>query len=697
MALPNVQSSISRLRNLRSKSTSSPSRSGSTSRSPSPLPSMSSPSTREIGTLIVVVLKANHLPNKRHIGKQDPYCVVTVNGQKQRTKALKKGGQHPEWDEELRFKVYEEEIPPPTDGSGNPPTPPPKDGKPVNKIQGGTKMRLACFADDLREPDFIGETDVDLTEVLTKGETDEWFTLMNRDRFAGKVYLELTFWSNDPPPQKKATPTPVANRHDYGGQGSFVPSGEQPHSQNRIVSTGALHDHHRRLSESIRPSSSMLDLYQPPYERNHNSAIETLNHGFGELSAGEPRRSDTYPPAQNGYRAPSPAGYSAFSSQPSHVYEASISSSSTYSYDRPVTPTGPSNFRPRTSMSSQQLPFPSQPPYQADYDSSSTGYRPSPPARGPRYSIPASSSGFVPLSNSSGFSTLSSLPSEPSGFAPPVSHTPTSAPYNTHFNPNSYSPAPPHTPAPGSYLTGASSNFYDNGPLPEAQYPQYGAASAPPQHLPPPPPSNGPLLPQSAPPMPYGTYNAGLPDVSPLPHSSSLSSSSGPGGSRPLPTPQGPSFNNIPASASQPLGSYSPSGLAPPFPNGFPSVPPPPPLQPSHSSSPISQSPRSHSPSTEGHYEAGPPLPRPPPQPPYSSQPPHRRASLPVPPAGGSSRVGFQQLPPPPPPLDYHNIPPPPLPPSHSGHMYHPGPPPQPPAPLNGYSQPPTSISYGGY
>ncbi len=73
-------------------------------------------------------------------------------------------------------------------------------------------MKLACYADDSREPDLIGESKVDLTEVLTKGETDgkfyyvheelnvhnisDWFTLTNKDKFAGKVYLELTFWSN---------------------------------------------------------------------------------------------------------------------------------------------------------------------------------------------------------------------------------------------------------------------------------------------------------------------------------------------------------------------------------------------------------------------------------------------------------------------------------------------------------------------
>lgn len=56
---------------------------------------------------------------------------------------------------------------------GTPPPPPPKkeDRGPV-KIKGGRSMGLACFAEDVREPDLIGETKVDLTEVLTKGETD---------------------------------------------------------------------------------------------------------------------------------------------------------------------------------------------------------------------------------------------------------------------------------------------------------------------------------------------------------------------------------------------------------------------------------------------------------------------------------------------------------------------------------------------
>lgn len=41
-------------------------------------------------------------------------------------------------------------------------------------------MSLMCYADDPREPDLIGETTVDLTEVLTKGETDGRKFMLNK-------------------------------------------------------------------------------------------------------------------------------------------------------------------------------------------------------------------------------------------------------------------------------------------------------------------------------------------------------------------------------------------------------------------------------------------------------------------------------------------------------------------------------------
>lgn len=139
-----------------------------------------------------------------------------MNEEKRRTKAIKRGGQHPEWDEEFRFTLYEaieDELARNSQSTDSPPPLPPKKSRTPKNIKGGTSMRLQCYADDPREPDLIGEAMVDLTEVLTKGETDgmlrlfclrsdlfsllsEWFTLMNKDKYAGEVYIELTFWSN---------------------------------------------------------------------------------------------------------------------------------------------------------------------------------------------------------------------------------------------------------------------------------------------------------------------------------------------------------------------------------------------------------------------------------------------------------------------------------------------------------------------
>lgn len=97
-----------------------------------------------------------------------------LNGETRKTKIIKRGGQHPEWDEEIRFTIYEDSDALSASDDGSPPPLPPKAGRGPKKIQGGETMALACFAAD-KEPELIGETMVDLNEVLTKGETDGTF------------------------------------------------------------------------------------------------------------------------------------------------------------------------------------------------------------------------------------------------------------------------------------------------------------------------------------------------------------------------------------------------------------------------------------------------------------------------------------------------------------------------------------------
>ncbi|KZT37645.1 hypothetical protein SISSUDRAFT_830922 [Sistotremastrum suecicum HHB10207 ss-3] len=295
-----------------------------------------SSSLKEIGTLIIVVLKARNLPNKRHIGKQDPYCTVEFNKDKRRTKAIRRGGQHPEWDQEIRFTVFEDdsEEPAPTDSDTPPPLPPKKSKE--RRIKGGKELQMGCYADDPREPELIGETTVDLSEVFSKGETDEWFTLMNKEKYSGEVYLELTFWSNEKPPQKKSSPKNGSNNANYGGPGSFTPSEDpslryhahrhpsQGMSPSRIpTSLSASPLSTRPRSSTVRPSSSLanLDLYSPPYEsgagspaRYPQSDVDSLTHSMAELGVGGgSRRRGSYPPrfddpnASSGFRLGSPS------------------------------------------------------------------------------------------------------------------------------------------------------------------------------------------------------------------------------------------------------------------------------------------------------------------------------------------------------------------------------------------------------
>ncbi|KAH9816546.1 C2 domain-containing protein [Melampsora americana] len=154
-----------------------------------------------LGTLIVVVLKARNLPNKQRIGKQDPFATCEYLSHIKRTKVDKRGGQHPVWDEELRFKIYENPkdlIP-----SRNVRSPIKSSHSPLVLELKVNELRLAVYAHDSHHPELIGEGIVDITETLKKGEFDDWVTITHKDKYQGEIYLEMTFYSAKPPPQKQ--------------------------------------------------------------------------------------------------------------------------------------------------------------------------------------------------------------------------------------------------------------------------------------------------------------------------------------------------------------------------------------------------------------------------------------------------------------------------------------------------------------
>ncbi|KIJ70270.1 hypothetical protein HYDPIDRAFT_104954 [Hydnomerulius pinastri MD-312] len=709
---------------------------------------------REIGTLIVVVLKAKNLPNKRHIGKQAPYCLVTLSEDKRRTKVIKRGGQHPEWDEEFRFTIYEDVeagLVRAAQGSDVPPPLPPKNKGP-KKIKGGGFMRLQCYADDARDPDFIGETLVDLTEALTKGETDEWFTLMNKDKYSGEVYLELTFWSNEPPPEKKSSRKPTVSNKNYGGPGSFVPAdGSNPSLNGSAHSTPSRGtpssssleiNHLDSLPSSLRASGSRPELYAPPYEqRNRASPVDQMASDFAELGVMDSRRRESYPPANHTLRPSTSAGFNSLPLQTSQSFfeQQGPSDGSSFAFDNVITPTAPPS---RLSLGSS--------PYYPPYENGSTPtYAPSVRNHGPRYSMPtSSSSGFVPIPNTpapSSYGMMTSYSSEPSSFIAPQGH-PTHPPPSPHpasnYSPHRPPPHPTYTPisatpapftAPPPPPTAAShrvshslstppSHSYQQYQLPPPAHEQavpFPSQSAPPQEYAnshheyvnhPPPPASLPPPNHTAPPYMYPGYAPTTPspprEYPPPPAMPSSSSSTG---SRPLPQPGQPQRDRRMSQPSQPQRDRRLSVVVPPsssFPqqlngrspnqpsaafqnNGsYPSAPPPVPQN--YHRIPSAQS---YSPGHPAQHDSvngrAPPLPAPPSQ--VHNNPSPVRPSLPQPPLGYHSvQPAYQPLPPPPAPPDMSQYGqlPPPLPSSYGNNSYFPGPPPRPPQPHANYGQP---------
>lgn len=128
-----------------------------------------------LGTLVVVVLKAQHLIDNQFY-KQDPFAKLSLSGATKQTPPDLKGGQHPVWDAELRFPIS-------------------KDASKNNRT-----LTISVFAEKRKGDDLLGEGTVDITETLKTGEFDDWVPLSLKGTQRGDVYLEMTFFASGPAP-----------------------------------------------------------------------------------------------------------------------------------------------------------------------------------------------------------------------------------------------------------------------------------------------------------------------------------------------------------------------------------------------------------------------------------------------------------------------------------------------------------------
>ncbi|KAH7193066.1 uncharacterized protein B0J16DRAFT_261885 [Fusarium flagelliforme] len=133
----------------------------------------------EIGTLVAIVDRAKNLPNRKTIGKQDPYCAARLGKEARKTTTDVRGGQTPKWDQELRFTVHD--------------------------CPDYYQLKLSIFTDDKRT-DLIGESWIDLRAIIVPGggQNDFWQTLTCKGKYAGEIRVEITFYDTRPKPDKPA-------------------------------------------------------------------------------------------------------------------------------------------------------------------------------------------------------------------------------------------------------------------------------------------------------------------------------------------------------------------------------------------------------------------------------------------------------------------------------------------------------------
>ncbi|KAF7505675.1 hypothetical protein GJ744_000524 [Endocarpon pusillum] len=264
----------------------------------------------EIGTLVAVIDRAKNLPNRRTMGKQDPYCAMRLGKEAKKTGTDKRGGQTPKWDQELRFTVHDSPD--------------------------YYKLKCSVFNDD-KKTDLIGEAWIDLTTVVVPGggQNDLWHQLQFKGKYAGDVRMELTYYDTRPKDPVRTEKRRDKEQTEHTKQNSSS-SGVAPRRLGpREVKRRPLPADPSTSASPSRPSPQG-QVHSAPLPQLHQHDIKNHSHqdyddqwgsdsqcpvptstgnsSFPELPP--EKRLDSDPPAINdGYRQPQAALNSSFSAQ----------------------------------------------------------------------------------------------------------------------------------------------------------------------------------------------------------------------------------------------------------------------------------------------------------------------------------------------------------------------------------------------
>ncbi|BGO97804.1 hypothetical protein NBRC10513v2_001800 [Rhodotorula toruloides] len=485
---------------------------------------------RELGMLVVVVLKAQHLADPHRFSKQDPLVELEYDSRRERTQVDKGGGQTPLWDEEFRFRIFEAE---------------------------GEQqyLHVRVMREERKdEVELIGEA-----KILVDGtwrEFDEWVQVKEGGKYRGEVYLEATFY---PAIQQPATNLQRrASKLDPSSRLSRIPANLPPSLQPGMPTLT-----HRLSATSLREE----DETAPPVPQK-DAALDPSESGAGLLPLpGEPDTPEL-PPALRPSQAPTtsstPASAGVPGIAPSHMLQdapARLPTPGAQEY-LPYHPTS-TPCSAATVFHYSQSPAPMPNPYAtpaglysspspAPHPASPQPYATHSPAPPPAHHAPSSHIA-APYEHYAAPATPSYPPAIAQQYQPfPTPHLVVSAPPVSHpvlsAEPTSLSP-PPVPPRPPS-----------TSPSPAPSQLSPSPATAKPRRCPPPPP------PSRSPPA----HSSGRPSIGTSPSPPSRPSTSRPlppnpaGDNRPSLSPSLSAKGREASSSAEPYHApppaYSPSG-----------------------------------------------------------------------------------------------------------------------------------------
>lgn len=239
----------------------------------------------EIGTLVVIVDRAKNLPNRKTIGKQDPYCAARLGKEAKKTETDRRGGQTPRWyddtgiwngnantssrDQELRYTVHDSPD--------------------------YYQLKVSVFNDD-KKTDLIGETWVDLKEVVVPGggQNDLWHTLSCKGKYAGEIRIEITYYDTRPKQEKPEKMKQAGINGAEDGRDSLrgprqpkLPVKRRPLPSDPVTGAPApLPDHVQTPPRGYQPSPSAIQDYAQTPPRGYQPSpsaipdhLQTPPHG----------------------------------------------------------------------------------------------------------------------------------------------------------------------------------------------------------------------------------------------------------------------------------------------------------------------------------------------------------------------------------------------------------------------------------